>query len=130
MTGSNVQIFNGIVLLSIFFVVRIICGNYQSLALYQDLWTSYSHYRSTNGIDFGIVGPEHEIRSHTFQAATMNLTHQTDYVPLWLALSTFLAIAALNVLNVLWLYKLIRSMNRRFIVAKPQREKYVNEVRA
>ncbi|XTI94683.1 nonribosomal peptide synthetase [Cenococcum geophilum] len=55
MTGSNLQLCNGLALLSIFFWSRIICGNYQSLALYQDLWTAYCNNYSPPHFDSGIA---------------------------------------------------------------------------
>ncbi|OBT91629.1 Nonribosomal Peptide Synthase (NRPS) [Pseudogymnoascus verrucosus] len=114
MTGCNVQLCNGLALLFVFFWSRIICGNYQSLGLYHDIWTSYCKNHSPISFDSGVMGLANRNPSDTCQAT------QEGCVPLWLAFTTSLAVAALSVMNCFWFYKLIRSMNRRFILAKQQ----------
>ena len=40
MTGSRVQLFNGIALLATFFGSRVLWGNYQSIRIYSGVWTA------------------------------------------------------------------------------------------
>src|SRR5947208_2485279 len=38
LTGSKLQLYNGIALIATFFCCRVLWGNYQSIFIYRDLW--------------------------------------------------------------------------------------------
>lgn len=51
MTGSRVQLYNGVVLLMTFLGGRVLWGNYQSICIYSDLWKALN----TQHLDLDLV---------------------------------------------------------------------------
>jgi hypothetical protein len=111
MTGSRVQLYNGVALLATFFGGRVLWGNYQSINVYLDVWTAlhtqtfdsqpvsgnstFAHWENISGLDtrdgFG----------------TMTL-------PSWLAFAYLGSNTVLNFLNVYWFAKMIQALMKRF----------------
>lgn len=102
----------------IFFCSRVICGSYQSLAIYQDLWIA--HYNHSPLLVDSITLLDLENLSGIHKLSTTKQADLPGKAPSWMVLSSFVAVTALNFLNDWWFYKLAISIRRRFITAKVQ----------
>ena len=111
MTGSRIQLYNGIVLLATFFGGRVVWGNYQSIRIYSDVWTALHTpvdlqlvnsnpifaYRNLSGSKIGAVGALGEMK-----------------LPMWLIYVYLGSNTILNVLNMYWFAKMIQALRKRF----------------
>jgi hypothetical protein len=111
MTGSRIQLYNGIALLATFFGGRVVWGNYQSIRIYSDVWTALHTpvdlqlvngnpifaYRNIAGSKIGTVGALGEMK-----------------LPIWLIYAYLGSNTILNVLNMYWFGKMIQALRKRF----------------
>ncbi|KAL2068829.1 hypothetical protein VTL71DRAFT_15167 [Oculimacula yallundae] len=110
MTGSRIQLYNGIALMTTFFCSRVLWGNYQSLCIYRDVWTalhtptidlkyasetSIFDYMTTTGLD--VVSNSHDMK-----------------LPLWLVFVYLGSNTLLSFLNMYWFSKMVETMRKRF----------------
>jgi hypothetical protein len=98
MTGTRAQLYNGILLLSSFFVCRLLYGTYQSFRVLRDLWWALGSTPSAEKMG----------------SAVMSFVSRDSTVPLWAALSYLLSNLTLNFLNFYWFYKMIGAVQKRF----------------
>ncbi|KAH0839042.1 hypothetical protein AYO21_04640 [Fonsecaea monophora] len=135
MTGSQLQWYNGMILLSVFFGCRLIWGTYQSLRVYQDVWHTM-HLNTQSGPVLREIPASH---SSIFvprdgqlclgdksciiaQSEVMQFTgSQTESVPVWLAGVYLTCNLVLNSLNFYWFGKMIEAVLKRF-EGKPHEE--------
>ncbi|KAF2840204.1 DUF887-domain-containing protein [Patellaria atrata CBS 101060] len=117
LTGSKIQLYNGIILLTTFFFCRIIWGTYNSFHVFYDIWTASRHH----GIDFDEKFPpgasaDPIISPNNVGGSTMLRFHnsQMDVVPLWLAVAYLSANMTLHALNFFWFGKMIATIRKRF----------------
>lgn len=98
MTGSKLQLYNGMMLLFSFFTARLLFGTYSSICVLQDLWMA-----SNNPVSFE-------------KRVSVGMAHVTQgtRVPSWILISYFLSNLTLNYLNFYWFYKMIAALRRRF----------------
>ncbi|PVH92215.1 DUF887-domain-containing protein [Periconia macrospinosa] len=101
MTGSNLQLYNGILLLCTFAGCRLIWGSYQSVRVFYDI------YRAVTAGD-SVLTSKVADPSGTMQFAS----GQT--VPLWLAGCYLASNITLNSLNWFWFGKMIETIRKRF----------------
>ncbi|CAG8959937.1 hypothetical protein HYFRA_00012654 [Hymenoscyphus fraxineus] len=99
LTGSNFQLYNGLVLLTTFFCSRIIWGNYQSFNIYRDVWAAVTDEKSEMSL------------------------------PVWLAFIYCGCNTVLSMLNIYWFGKMVQAVARRFSPAgsKGKSEKFLKE---
>ncbi len=128
MTGSNLQWYNGMLLLSAFFCCRLLWGTYQSLRVYQDVW--HTMHLNTEGPMFRELGTS--VHSSIFvprdgqlclgdvscvraQTEVMQFTGaHTEAIPLWLAGVYLACNLVLNSLNFYWFGKMVETVRKRF----------------
>lgn len=105
MTGSALQLYNGLLLISTFFSCRLVYGTYQSYLVFRDIWSAVGAHPDLSYLD------GKEVAAHTMRFATSDST-----VPLWLAVSYLASNLTLNSLNSYWFYKMIQALYKRFQV--------------
>lgn len=114
MTGTTLQLVNGIMLLVTFFSCRIIWGTYQSIRVFSDVYRAY-----TAG-PFTLSDPPSGKLNHNTTVANAAFKHnvlqfaQGQTVPLWLAGTYLASNLILNGLNWFWFGKMIETLRKRF----------------
>ncbi|RVX73773.1 hypothetical protein B0A52_02663 [Exophiala mesophila] len=128
MTGSNLQWYNGMLLLGMFFCCRLLWGTYQSLRVYQDVWqtlhldTSAPVYREVHGsAKMSIFAPRNgelclgDTECLLNQSEVMKFAGgHTQAVPVWMAAVYLTCNLVLNSLNFYWFGKMIETVRKRF----------------
>ncbi|CCU75269.1 unnamed protein product [Blumeria hordei] len=105
MTGTKAQLYNGLVLLGVFFSARLVWGTYASLGLYQDVMFAWKIRSNTN------LPVQSEIMKYGYDRA----------LPLWLILLYLFGHIALNTLNIYWFNKMLDAVKKRFIPKSEQK---------
>ncbi|THC95372.1 hypothetical protein EYZ11_005140 [Aspergillus tanneri] len=132
MTGSNLQWYNGMMLLFTFFCCRLVWGTWQSVLVYRDMWyalkqTWASHTLPGAPIDissqvFSVLDNTSHCLDDTCSSttATAELSRFASYtangVPTWLVLTYVTANLVLNSLNYFWFSKMVETVMKRFRV--------------
>ncbi|RDW93291.1 TLC domain-containing protein [Aspergillus mulundensis] len=143
MTGSNLQWYNGMALLVVFFCCRLIWGTWQSALVYMDMFNALRQTWSA-----GPSSPLNpvDITAQIFQArddgslcineacvrANAEITKYSKYtaggVPTWLVVTYVTSNVILNGLNYYWFSKMIETVMKRFRPQKaPANEKESTE---
>ncbi|KAL2130505.1 hypothetical protein VTI74DRAFT_6317 [Chaetomium olivicolor] len=115
LTGSKIQLYNGIALLTTFFLCRLVWGTYQSAVVYVDLWHSLSRSPSPSYLEKAFSNPT------TASDPDQNLmffARDAAPVPLWLTLLYLASNLVLNSLNWYWFFKMIKAVRKRFEPSK------------
>lgn len=130
MTGSKAQLYNGIMLLFMFFSCRLVWGTYQSVRVYQDVWAAIHHKPATSSIHFDALNNNtmaaHEAAAGKSAAPIHDDIMQfagEEFVPLWLAFTYLGSNIVLNTLNFYWFGKMIETVRKRFQPPKETRRK-------
>jgi len=121
MTGSRVQLYNGIALLTTFFGGRVLWGNYQSIRIYSDVWTA---------LHTPALGPQH-IKDNSIFAYRKIANSELDTgnsfgemnLPMWLVFAYLGSNTILNVLNMYWFAKMVQALRKRFQPRNPALKK-------
>ena len=133
-TGSRLQWYNGMILLSSFFACRLLWGTYQSIRVYQDVWAAL-HIRTVGSGDRDLSTMLRN-QTHTSapvfvprdgqlclgeascvaaQAEVVKFVHKgTKAIPIWLAGVYLSSNIVLNSLNFYWFMKMIETVKKRF----------------
>lgn len=106
MTGSRAQLYNGLVLIAMFFSCRLVWGTYQSALIYRDLWAGIHR-----GPDF-LSAEKADVPAR--YAETMQFVTTEDTIPIWLAAVYVVSNLTLNSLNFYWFFKMIDAVRKRF----------------
>lgn len=130
MTGSRAQLYNGIVLLIMFFSCRLVWGTYQSVRVYQDVWAALHHTPAAAEIHYDA---RNNVTAAALDAATCNSASPIhdeimkfageEFIPLWLAFTYLGSNVVLNTLNFFWFGKMIETVRKRFQPPKEERRK-------
>jgi hypothetical protein len=111
MTGSRLQLYNGIALLITFFSCRVLWGNYQSLRIYLDVLTALQ----TSNVEVPIAN---NITVFDYQHPDMTFNPTANSVmmklPVWLVFLYLGSNTLLNFLNIYWFGKMIQTVRSRF----------------
>jgi hypothetical protein len=102
MTGSRVQLINGIVLMVVFFCVRLLYGTYATFSWLRDIW--YISHAS------GLKVPQTQLFASSFP------------VPWWLFTIFVVSNSTLNVLNVVWFGLMIKAIRGRDMKGSAKKE--------
>jgi hypothetical protein len=111
MTGSKAQLYNGLLLLSSFFMCRLVWGTYQSLRVYQDVWAAIQQPGAM--VSLGNSTAAAAEASLDGSAETMRFAGD-GFVPVWLACTYLGSNIVLNTLNFYWFRKMIEAVRKRF----------------
>ena len=101
MTGSSIQLYNGLALISTFFSCRLVYGTYQSFLIFKDIWHAVGNNPALPHLE--------ETQTGTMRFVTENTT-----VPVWLAVAYLASNITLNSLNSYWFFKMIQALYKRF----------------
>lgn len=105
MTGSRLQLYNGIALLAMFFSCRLIYGNYMSTWVYRDMWNAVWEGPSAEWIHNPAAANDPSVRAFATGSGP---------IPLWLFILYTTSNIILNSLNVHWFFKMITAVRKRF----------------
>jgi uncharacterized membrane protein len=108
MSGSKLQIYNGVMLILTFFGVRLVYGGYMSYRLYSDCWNALK-------VDCGTVELVSELGEKGRVPAVGNCP-----VPWWVLGIYLVGHVTLNSLNVYWFRAMIRAIRSRAKGARPK----------
>ena len=133
MTGSRLQWYNGILLLLSFAGCRLLWGTYQSLRVYQDIWTAFqvpttqsiasaisSQALKTDSAVHDIFVPKDgsvclgDESCVAAQGEVLSYITHAGHIPWWLAAITLASNLVLNSLNFYWYGKMIKAVMSRF----------------
>lgn len=98
MTGSKAQLYNGFVLISVFFSARLVWGAYSSFNIYRDVFNAL------------FITSEMKFDSRP----EMMMFGKDRSLPIWLVVLYLGGHVTLQVLNVFWLGKMIAAIKKRF----------------
>ncbi|KAL3421331.1 TLC domain-containing protein [Phlyctema vagabunda] len=137
MTGSRAQLYNGIVLLAVFFSCRLVWGTYQSLRVYQDVWAALNHKPATASVHLDALnnGTAAGLDAAAGKSALpihgdiMQFSSE-EYIPVWLALTYLASNVTLNTLNFYWFAKMIETVRKRFQPPKEVKKEKAVAVRS
>ncbi|KAF2690095.1 DUF887-domain-containing protein [Lentithecium fluviatile CBS 122367] len=112
MTGSKIQLYNGIILLFTFFGCRLCWGTYQSVRVFYDVYRAiFTPHLALNDPEFSNLSngtvvdvPQSEIMQFAGDR----------HVPIWLAGCYLASNLTLNGLNWFWFGKMIETLRKRF----------------
>lgn len=110
LTGSNYQLYNGLLLIATFFGCRVVWGPIQSFAVFHDVYVAWQSPFSS------LVSSSSSSSSEEFEPLTT-----TNTLPVWLGLTYLGSNTILNLLNYYWFGKMIEAVRKRFI--KPSEKK-------
>ncbi|KAF2193764.1 DUF887-domain-containing protein [Zopfia rhizophila CBS 207.26] len=112
LTGSRIQLYNGILLLLTFFSCRLIWGSYQSVRVFYDVYRAITTDHSSLS---SILNPKNEtiVESLINDSEIMRFAGDRA-VPLWLAGCYLASNLILNGLNWFWFGKMIETIRKRF----------------
>lgn len=115
LTGSTLQLINGIFLLLTFMSCRLIWGTYQSIRVFGDIWTAY-HAGPVTFLDPTIKSFDNAtaIDAGTTERTAILQFADGQTVPLWLAFAYLASNLVLNGLNWFWFTKMIETLRKRF----------------
>jgi len=102
MTGSAMQLYNGILLITTFFSCRLVYGTYQSYLVFKDVWSAVGTHPDLSQLEAKEAGD------------LMRFAVEGSTVPLWLAVVYLASNTTLNSLNCYWFYKMIQALSKRF----------------
>ncbi|RDW88152.1 hypothetical protein BP6252_00184 [Coleophoma cylindrospora] len=130
MTGSRAQLYNGLVLLAMFFSCRLVWGTYQSVRVYQDVWAALHHKPAGASIHLDILNNSTTAAMDAAAGKSAMPIHSDimkfageEYIPLWLALTYLGSNVILNTLNFFWFAKMIETVRKRFQPPKERKTK-------
>ena len=131
MTGSKLQLYNGVMLLLTFFSCRLVWGTNQATKIYQDVWkavhqdplTKTVHYDALNNHTMAARQAAAGLSAAPLQGEIMKFAGD-EFVPLWLALTYLGSNMILNTLNFFWFGKMIETIRKRF---QPPQERKMKE---
>ncbi|KFA70826.1 hypothetical protein S40288_09782 [Stachybotrys chartarum IBT 40288] len=102
MTGTRLQLYNGILLLFSFFACRLVYGTYQSVRVFSDVVATINRH------------PSLEKR----ESSLMYFATEASTVPVWLGAMYLASNLTLNFLNFYWFNKMVRAVRKRFVPAE------------
>jgi hypothetical protein len=121
MTGSKLQLYNGIALLVTFFGCRIVWGTYSSILIYSDIYKALT------------TPPPNPMSSLIDDAKCQGNASVMEYggpgceigdLPMWLVCVYLVGNTALSLLNFFWFSQMVKAVQKRFV---PQGEEKVKK---
>ncbi|KAE8352556.1 TLC domain-containing protein [Aspergillus coremiiformis] len=128
LTGSNLQWYNGMLLLSVFFSCRLVWGTWQSVLVYRDMWHALSQSWTLSSlstaadVNVAIFGNRKLMAQNCVDEACLRANEEVfkyagfsaGGVPTWLVGTYVAANVVLNSLNYYWFSKMVETVLKRF----------------
>ncbi|KAF2706878.1 DUF887-domain-containing protein [Pleomassaria siparia CBS 279.74] len=113
LTGSKIQLYNGVALLVSFFLCRIVWGTYQSILIYSDIYTALttSSANPMGSLDEGRCTANASIANSGVSAESCELGE----LPMWLVTVYLVGNTALSLLNIFWFTQMVKAVRKRFV---------------
>ncbi|KAI1180550.1 TLC domain-containing protein [Nemania sp. FL0916] len=109
LTGSRIQLYNGLVLIATFFSCRLVWGTYQSFMVACDVWIGLRQGQPSV-LTADVAGIPRPVR----YADSMRFATASTSLPWWLAAVYVGSNLTLNSLNFYWFFKMIEAVRKRF----------------
>jgi hypothetical protein len=111
LTGSKLQLYNGIALLVSFFSCRIVWGTYQSVSIYSDIYKALT----TNSANRMVPPDNGKCTSNASRVDVGGFAScELGELPLWLVSVYLLGNTALSLLNIFWFTQMVKAVRKRF----------------
>lgn len=130
MTGSKPQLYNGIMLLVTFFCCRLVWGTYQSVRVYQDVWSIMHRQPAAASLHFDTFNNRSAAVADAIAGNSAVPIHSNimqfageEYVPIWLGFTYLGSNVILNTLNFYWFGKMVETVRKRFQPPKEERKR-------
>ncbi|MCJ1360482.1 MAG: hypothetical protein MMC33_010487 [Icmadophila ericetorum] len=121
MTGSHAQLYNGITLLFVFFMCRLVWGSYVTVQIYADLRRVVQ--RRVEGEIITGADTEKPISLDTGLLALRGTQLPGKHtLPMWLIVAYVGSNTMLMVLNFYWFSRMIQAVTKRFVKKKPRKD--------
>ena len=121
MTGSRAQLYNGIALVFIFFMCRLVWGSYVTMQIYADLWKVVQRPVSreivTRLSSARLLSPDARLLA---LRSPQHLGEMT--LPMWLIITYVGSNTTLMVLNFYWFSRMTKAVTKRFVQDKPRQD--------
>jgi hypothetical protein len=112
LTGSKLQLYNGIALLVSFFSCRIVWGTYQSVLIYSDIYKALTA-TSANRM---VPTDNGKCTSNASRVDVGGLAScELGELPMWLVSVYLLGNTALSLLNIFWFTQMVKAVRKRFV---------------
>lgn len=111
LTGSKVQLYNGLMLIFTFFCCRLVWGTYQSVNVFRDIWEAV--HKDVSYIPTTAAAAQDPTVPTQYES-TMRFVTESSHVPMWLACVYLGANMTLTSLNFYWFFKMIDAVRKRF----------------
>ncbi|PVI07092.1 DUF887-domain-containing protein [Periconia macrospinosa] len=113
LTGSHLQLYNGIALLITFFGCRIVWGTYQSILIYSDIYTAWTW--SSPG-PTGVPVLDNSKCERNVSGSGIGGVSSCEFreLPTWLVIVYLVGNSALSLLNFYWFGQMIKAVRKRF----------------
>ncbi|ENI08580.1 hypothetical protein COCC4DRAFT_129144 [Bipolaris maydis ATCC 48331] len=115
MTGSKLQLYNGIALLVTFFGCRIVWGTYQSIMIYSDIYKALT-MSQTDSMTSLLEAQKCEGSTNSSTGLDGSANCYGD-LPMWLVCVYLVGNTALSMLNFFWFNQMIKAVRKRFVPA-------------
>ncbi|KAH7080455.1 TLC domain-containing protein [Paraphoma chrysanthemicola] len=120
MTGSKLQLYNGIALLFTFFGCRIVWGTYSSILIYSDI------YKALTAPSQSPLGSFLSDEKCGGNGSSLNLRDSNcanGDLPMWLVVVYLVGNTALSLLNFYWFAQMVKAVRKRFVPKEEQKVK-------
>ena len=120
LTGSKLQLYNGIALLVSFFFCRIIWGTYQSVMIYSDIYKALTVTSANRMVPLD----DGKCTSNTSRVDVGGFAScELGELPMWLVSVYLVGNTALSLLNIFWFTQMVKAVQKRFVPASTVRGK-------
>lgn len=120
MTGTKLQLYNGIVLLITFFSARLIWGVGQSAVVWYDMYRALYTGPNTEYMSVTPAGAEKLLPGGE---DVMVFAREAGPLPVWLVAVYLASNLTLTALNFVWFGKMIKAVRKRFVPSGKEGEK-------
>lgn len=113
LTGSKLQLYNGIALLVTFFSCRLVWGTYQSILIYSDI---YKALTTSLADEYGTVLDDAKCQKNASGVGHGGVAScEMGPLPMWLVVIYLVGNTALSLLNFYWFMQMVKAVRKRFV---------------
>jgi hypothetical protein len=116
LTGSKLQMYNGIALLVTFFGCRIVWGTYQSYMIYLDIYKALT-MPTPERMGSLLEAQKCEGNANTSMGFNGSGSCAIGELPMWLVSVYLVGNTALSLLNFYWFAQMVKAVRKRFVPA-------------
>lgn len=110
MTGSKLQLYNGVALLATFFGCRIVWGTYSSYMIYSDIYKALT----TSSQNAMAASLDAKCDGNASSMSHVSSNCEIGDLPMWLVCVYLVGNTALSLLNFYWFNQMIKAVTKRF----------------